>query len=189
MTSHALPRVETLDACHLAPEDALQCALLLHAVWPADAAPGAAPAPLADLPAFGGLPSQHPERHIARTADGAIGAHALTFARNISVGGARETIMALAGVAVRSDLRGRGWGRLVAEAAFARVKSGAFAWSLFQTKKPGFYAKLGCREIGNLVVNSLAANPRDSAFWDDYAIVYPAAASPEGVIDLLGPGY
>ena len=179
--------VETLDPCRMDPEDALRCARLLVSVWPPKIPSGDPPAPMQDMPPHAGPPAQAPARYAIRLPDGEIGAHALVFAREIVTSRGRETVLALAGVCVKEDCRGLGWGREVVRKAFARVDAGDFAWALFQTSKSVFYGKLGCRAIDNPIINSTASDPSAPVPWDPAVMAYPAAAAPEGAIDLLGP--
>lgn len=149
------------------------------------------------------------------TGEGAGGSHAarhmaqaMSFARTIAVLDPktraplqRLTILALREVCSHPEARGRGFGKAVVRSAFARVDEGAFPFSLFQTsrKNQGFYEKLGARRIEARIVNSRApedpddrmgGDPEANPFWDEIAMVYPAATPwPEGTIDLLGPGY
>jgi len=179
--------VETLDPCRMAPEDALRCARLLTSVWPPKEPPDAPPAPVQNMPSHAGPSAQAPARYVIRLPDGEIGAHALVFAREIVTARGRETVLALAAVCVKEDCRGLGWGREVVRKALARVDAGDFAWALFQTSKPVFYEKLGCRAIDNPIINSAASDSSAPVPWDPVVMVYPAAALPEGAIDLLGP--
>jgi predicted N-acetyltransferase YhbS len=113
-----------------------------------------------------------------------------SFAREITVGDARFTALAMAGVAVREDLRGNGLGRQVVGELLSRVDNGEYPFAIFQTDVPGFYEKLNSRVLDNRIVNSLADDPQARPFWSSHAILYPAAF-PLGkdTIDLLGPGY
>jgi predicted GNAT family N-acyltransferase len=118
--------------------------------------------------------------------DGQVVAVARSFQRTVRVAGAERVVLGLAGVCTDAAQRGRGYGRLVVEAAFARLTA-ACPVCLFQTQVPGFYTGLGAREIVAEVVNS-ASDER--AFWDPHVMIYPATASwPAGTIDLLGPGW
>lgn len=117
---------------------------------------------------------------------------ARTAGRIVATEAGQLTLMELAGVCAHPDVRGKGYGRAVAEVAFARVNRGEYPVSLFQTSyavQP-FYEKLGCRRINTRVVNSLADDPEADAFWNELLMIYPATYDlPDGVIDLLGSGY
>jgi GNAT superfamily N-acetyltransferase len=118
----------------------------------------------------------------------------VTFAREIGTSHDSLTVMALAGVACIESYRGNGFGKAVVEAAFDRVRDGAFEVSLFQTStavRP-FYEKLGCSAVENPTVNSLnEADPEARPWWDPEVMIYPAGAAawPEGPIDLRGPAW
>jgi predicted N-acetyltransferase YhbS len=116
-------------------------------------------------------------------------AHARLFAREITTQRGALTTGALAAVCSAPSHRGQGLGRLVVEAAFARVHDGTFPVILFQTGVPEFYAKLGARNVSNRFVDSTSetdANP----WWQEDIMIYPAAfAWPDGNIDLNGPGW
>jgi len=99
-------------------------------------------------------------------------------------------VLALAGVKSHPNRRGEGLGRAVVRAAFARVDDGVLPVSLFQTGVPGFYRKLGCREVHNRFVNSLGEDPSQSPWWDKAAMIYPSAFDwPAGEVDTLGAGW
>ncbi len=119
---------------------------------------------------------------------------AIVFPREIRTATGAMTVMALAGVCTAPEWRGRGWGAAVVRAAFSPVDEGRFGVALFQTPVADFYAKLGARPVDNVFVNSRwRPGDRHSAeapWWDPSVMIYPAGARwPEGVIDLLGPGY
>jgi len=117
--------------------------------------------------------------------------HAHTFGRTIGTDQGPLPIMALAGVAVIPEWRGRGLGRSVVRRAFSRVDSGEFAASLFQTDVPDFYRKIGCCTVHNRFINSLSSlDPTANPWLDNYVMVYPDGfAWPDGVIDLNGAAY
>lgn len=111
-------------------------------------------------------------------------------------------VLALAGVACLKRCRGRQYGQAVVQSAFARVDSGEFDLSLFQTGVIGFYEKLNCLEVSNGFINSLGvpgSAGRDSAekpWWEPHVAVYPSAAVDRGdwpadtvTVDLLGRGW
>lgn len=120
-------------------------------------------------------------------------AHSLTFERQIQTSQGGLGVLALAMVASDPDRRGDGLGSAIVKASFARVDSGDFPLSLFQTSHEvqGFYERLGCHRITNPIVNSTnQADPTRNPFWDDIAMIYPGKFEwPEGQVDLCGPGY
>jgi predicted N-acetyltransferase YhbS len=118
-------------------------------------------------------------------------AHARTFPRKVHAPQREFTVMALAGVCVLPELRKKGLGRVVVERAFDRIDCGEFPVSLFQTSVPGFYLKLGAREVTNKFVSKLNKDDPDARpWWDPNVMIYPADVGwPTGVIDLNGPAY
>ena len=78
---------------------------------------------------------------------GELVALAHKFSRAIASQEGEMILMGLANVCVANRVRGSGYGRLVAQAAFARVKQGDFSLALFQTtpQVETFYQQLGCR--------------------------------------------
>jgi predicted N-acetyltransferase YhbS len=127
-------------------------------------------------------------------------AHALLFPREILTHAGLLRVGALAAVCTDPDHRGKGLGREVVRAAFARVEAGAYPVSLFQTGVPDFYAKLGSRTIHNTFINSRWQPPaegrsadhstRDAPWWNPFVMIFPATyAWPEGEVDLVGPGF
>jgi predicted N-acetyltransferase YhbS len=120
-------------------------------------------------------------------ADDLVG-YAQIFERIITVGSRSIKNMALACVCVRSDCQGHGIGRQIVQKAFEFVDSGEFECSLFQTKVPDFYLRLGARVISNEVINSTEIDKKP--FTDPYIMVYPKDFMiGEGRIDLKGYGY
>jgi len=100
--------------------------------------------------------------------------------------GNRFQILALANVCTRPERRGQGLGQSVVEAAWSRLCP-EYSVSFFQTPVPAFYEKLGARLVNNSIFNG-SGDAR--AFWDPYAMIYPASAPwTEAKIDLLGPGW
>jgi len=119
-------------------------------------------------------------------------AQADTFARTIKwESGAEKTVMALAGVVADPELRGKGYGKAVVQAAFGRVDNGEFPAALWQTNHPGFYEQLGARKIDNRFSDHRdRGGSNTSPWWNDFIMIYPADADwPFGPIDLNGPGY
>jgi hypothetical protein len=124
--------------------------------------------------------------------NGVLVAHAEVFPRIILTAAGEIEIMALASVCSPADRRGEGWGKKVVELAFSLVDRGAFPVALFQTRVPGFYEKLGGREVQNVFVNSRAADGLDpDPWWNPHRMIYPGSYTdwPEGEIDLLGKAY
>ncbi len=117
--------------------------------------------------------------------------HAHVFDREIIAGSRPVNNLALGGVCVRPEYRGKGAGALAVRGAFELIDDGRFACSVFQTRVPGFYEKLGCREVGNVFVNLRSAEkPHERPWWDPHVMVYPADFGlGDGVIDLNGPAY
>jgi predicted GNAT family N-acyltransferase len=123
---------------------------------------------------------------------GELIALAHTFGRTIASREGEMTVMGLANVCVAQRERGRGCGRVVTQAAFARVQQGDFPLALFQTtpEVEPFYWRLGCIAVRNRFCNSLAADPHANPFWDPIAMRYPATIDwTESDIDIRGPGY
>ncbi len=110
-----------------------------------------------------------------------------SFPRVIAEGsGRRFSILALASVCTHPDHRHAGLGRSVVAAAWSRL-SPDLPVCFFQTGVPAFYEKQGARVVDNLIRNGKEGA---KAFWDPYAMIYPASAPwPETPIDLLGPGW
>lgn len=179
-------QVETLDPATADPADLRRVALLNNRVWPKDDFdPDTAAHQIAEKL------SEGCRCHVVRRA-GVIVAKSHTFARTIGTSRGELTVMALAGVCCDPNHRGEGYGRAVVAAAFGRIDRGEFPASLYQTSHHNrpFYEKLGARQIDNRFVNSLADDPDANPFWDEIAMIYPAACDwPDGVIDLRGPGY
>ena len=121
---------------------------------------------------------------------GRIAASCCFLPRRIQTGAGPLDVLGLAGVKTLPEFRMRGYGAAVVRAAFQHVDNGAFAASLFQTRVPGFYEKLGCRRVRNVFTNRFAEEPGGVPWWDPNHMVYPAAyAWPEGPVDLLGPAW
>ncbi len=121
---------------------------------------------------------------------GRVVAHTEVFARDVFTGGRTLRNLALAGVCVHPDYRGRNWGAAMVRQAFAYVDNGDFDCCLFQTRVPAFYDKLGARLVDNAFVNSHSERPDERPWWDPYAMLYPAGF-PLGAarVDLNGGGY
>ena len=117
-----------------------------------------------------------------------IVAHTNIFSRPMLLGQKKVVVMALSGVCVHPNFRGRSYGKALVEKAFKYVDNRRFQCSLYQTEVPEFYDKLGARTLDNKVINSLDPKFADSSpFEDAFVMVYPKSyAEIEGTIDLLG---
>lgn len=170
----------------LSHERALGIARLLQETWPAhvDSAAKLAEALMVVRP-------DKPDSVFYARWDGErVIASAQTFARTIYFSSECQTILALAGVCVDPDYRGRGLGAEIVRRAWKPVDEGRFSLSLFQTGAPGFYERLGARLVDNRFVNRLTAESNVSPWWDPHVMIYPADADwPTARIDLNGPGY
>lgn len=181
--------VETVLQADLSEEDRALLNQLSAAVYPPEVLaafdiPASAPAPEIDWPE-----ARRSRRFLIRR-DGRIVATSLLLPRRIRTPRGLMDVLALASVKTHPDLRHKGLGRAVVQAAFACVDDGAFPLSLFQTGVPEFYEKLGARQVENPFVNSLGQDPRRRPWWDKVAMIYPTDAHwPDGEIDLLGPGW
>ncbi len=118
-------------------------------------------------------------------------AHALTFERAIIAEEAPMLVMALSGVCVAPEHRGKGLGGEIVRSTFERVDADEFSVSLFQTGVRPFYEALGARVVANQFVNSRNAEaPRARPWNDQWTMIYPRDHEwPLGLIDLNGPGY
>lgn len=117
---------------------------------------------------------------------GTLVALARSFVRTVGTADGERDVLALAGVCTLPDCRGGGFGRQVVEDVYQRLGP-AVPVCLFQTQVPGFYRKLGGREIDNPIVN---ASGEGRGFWDPHAMIHPGDADwPEGEIDIRGPGW
>ena len=172
--------------------DALAIGELLSATWPGRDREERAEQLLTLGREYEGPKKLAPRSFVVFDKDRVI-AHAQAFARRIAIGDQRLLIQALAKVTSASDRRGEGLGALVVQACFDLVDQGQFEHSFFQTsfEVEPFYKQLGCCRVESRVVNSLNhEDPDANPFWDRIAMRYPASAPwPDGVIDLLGPGY
>lgn len=118
-------------------------------------------------------------------------AHARIFPRTIITEKGALRIMALASVCVLEEKRGKGHGKLVVEQAFRRLDESEFSLVLFQTGVPGFYRKLGAKNISNTFYNSQnSSNPDKNPWWEANIMIYPESYDfPPGKVDLKGFGY
>lgn len=123
---------------------------------------------------------------------GKVVSTARSFVRPITIAGQPLRVIALGAVCTDPAYRKRGLGGKVVQAAFAATNSAQTPFSLFQTshKNRPFYEHLGCALVTNRIINSLAEDSQKNPFWDEIAMRYPANKPwPDGVIDLLGPGF
>jgi len=117
---------------------------------------------------------------------------AYIFPREILTQTGKVTILALASVTTKKELRGKGYGKKVVKKAFSIVDKDIFPHCFFQTtpQVQPFYEKLGAKVATNKIINSKSDNPEKNPFWDPIAMHYsPNHPWFEGTIDLLGPGW
>jgi hypothetical protein len=186
-------KIETIDRGNVKEADARAVAELLCAIWPK---PGrTVETRVAELMGqwqdYRGPEEQRPRSFVVR--DGArVVAHAGAYPRTITTSSGEMTVLALARVCTDPAVRGQNLGQAVTRAAFDLVDGGKFPFALFQTgdRVRSFYERLGAVTIDNRFVNSLAADPEASPWWDKVIMRYPAAAGwPTGQIDLRGPAW
>jgi hypothetical protein len=193
----AAPVIDCLEYGSITPADARALTELAIATWPpSDPAgiPSAIESGTEGLlhPApYTGPAAQRPRIFCLRQEKSAILAQSRIFPRTIATPRGPLTAMGLGGVCTAHAARGHGLGMILMRETFrVAVDSGDFACSLFQTRVPSFYERLGARVVTNRFVNSLAADPGARPFWDPVTMVYPRSFDwPEGVVDLQGPGY
>lgn len=144
-----------------------------------------------DLPPQVAITPRPNRRHFVLWDKSAARGHAEFFDRTVLTEQGPRHVAALAAVCVERDRHGAGLGRRIMEATFAAVDDGPYCGALFQTGVPGFYEKLGCREVRNRFVNrTTALDPEANPWWDRHTMIYPARLDwPDGVIDLNGGGY
>ncbi len=97
----------------------------------------------------------------------------------------------LAGVCVDPEFRGQDLGRQIVRTAFDLVDRGQVPVMLFQTAVPGFYEKLGAREVSNTFFNGTdPALRHERPWWEAHVMSYPAKfAWPDAPIDLNGSAF
>ncbi|MEQ8210366.1 MAG: GNAT family N-acetyltransferase [Lacipirellulaceae bacterium] len=187
------PEIETWYVDDIDPALALEISKLLCTVWPKpDRTPESRAQQLAEEQGkYSGPKSQAPRSFLMRE-HGRVIAHSAILPRKIRTSQGEHVVAGLAKVCSDPKQRGRGLGERIVRAALQVVDSGEFEVMLFQTSievRP-FYEKHGAREIENRIVNSLADDPDANPFWDRVVMIYPSDAEwPEGVVDLLGPGF
>ncbi len=183
--------VEAIRDEELSELDCLGIMSIINAIWPRGEKTTAELA--ADM--YKGIRAGHikPDsiHYLVRNETGAVIGHANGHGREIMTADGKITILAICGVCVIPEYRKFGVGALMVRAAFERVDDGIFPLSLFQTSVPGFYEKLGAKQVTNKFVNSLNADAPDAIpWWDPNIMVYPAKRKwSEEAVDLLGPGW
>ncbi|MFP4052294.1 MAG: GNAT family N-acetyltransferase [Phycisphaerae bacterium] len=182
-------RIDTVLSDELTQRDLEQLRALRDAVYPPQTRdemrrPLSDPAPEIDWP-----PARR-ERYFLLRRHGELVATSRLIPRRIRTADGAMDVLGLAGVKTHPDFRKQGLGAAVVRAAFAGVDDGSFPVSLFQTGVPGFYRKLGAREVDNRFVNRFGQDPAERPWWDKVVMIYPADADwPDGEIDLLGPAW
>ncbi|MGL1888442.1 MAG: GNAT family N-acetyltransferase [Reichenbachiella sp.] len=127
------------------------------------------------------------EKHIICYDQLKIVGYGKIFERIIYHEGKHIRNLALASVCVLPKYQGKGVGTLIVKRAFSFVDSKEFECSIFQTGRKNFYKRLGAVQVFNSFTNSLA--PDADVWWDDFRMIYPAAAKCDGPIDMNGAGY
>jgi len=117
--------------------------------------------------------------------------HTEIFNREIIVDSERKEILALAGVCVKPEYRGKDIGYSLVENAFRYVDNGQFSCSIFQTNVPVFYERFDCKQIQNKFINGKSTIGININPWrDPYVMVYPETCIVgDNDIDLNGEGY
>lgn len=124
--------------------------------------------------------------------DGAtLVAQAELFPRTIKSDESAIEILALAGVAVHPNYRGKGLGHRVLDPIFGRIDEGDCTFCLFQTPVPDFYAHLGCVAVEDTFYNGHeTAGREESIWWEEHVMIYPSNRHwLTGPVDLNGPAY
>ncbi len=186
-------QIETIDLRNINESDARTAAALVCTIWPKPGrtVEGLTAEMLTQWKSYSGPESQHPRSFLIREG-GRLIAHATAVPRTIGTTAGDMTILALARVCTEPAARGRHLGEAVARAALELVDNGTFPFALFQTNESvrPFYERLGASQVTNRFINSTAADPAASAFWDPVIMRYPATAGwPHGEIDLKGRGW
>lgn len=188
----AMP-LEIWDIRYLTDGQARSIGELIHATWPKPhMTPAARAAQQLEIGRQYAHAGVHEPRAIVIVEGDAVVAHASVLPRTVGTERGDMTIAGLARVCTAAAARGRGLGEAVVRAALGLVDAGEFEFALFQTngRVRGFYERLGCVPVENLIVNSLAEDPMAAVFWDEVAMRYPVHGDwPAGTIDLRGPGY
>lgn len=186
--------VTTIPLAEITSEQALAAGELIAKVWPRpNRGPAERAQQLLSLREGNNSRLERAARTFLVFDETRVIAHTLVFERMIQTESGPMSIMALAMVATDSDYRGQGLGALLVNAAFDLVDQGLFESALFQTsyQVQPFYEGFGATKIENQIINSLnEENPEVCPFHDDLVMRYPGSNDwPEGVIDLMGPGY
>ena len=118
-------------------------------------------------------------------------AHARVSERDMHLPEETVSVGCLAGVCVDAEFRGRNLGRQVVGAAFGLVDSGVIPVLLFQTAVPGFYEKMGARQLANTFFNGTDLRlGLERPWWEAHVMSYPASFIwPDAPIDLNGPAF
>jgi len=100
-------------------------------------------------------------------------------------------ILALAGVCVNPNFRGKNIGLEMVKNAFEYIDNGTFDLSIFQTNVPEFYLKLNCKLINNRFINSKSKTDVNLNPWrDPNVMIYPNTYEiGDNIIDLNGECY
>lgn len=177
-------RIEVLNKSHVISYYP-QIAGLLRAVWPSTDPHRTLEQDIQNLREEN---EGHYERDILFFDQSELIGYARIYKRDIIADQRRIHNMALSSVCVKGGYQGHGIGKQIVQQAFEFVDTGKFECSLFQTKVPDFYLKLGAGVIGNEVINS--KNIHQKPFSDPFIMVYPANFEfGKGQIDLNGYGY
>lgn len=117
--------------------------------------------------------------------------HTEIFNREIIIDSERIQILALAGVCVKPNFRGKNIGLELVKKSFEFVDNGNFNFSIFQTNVPDFYKRLNCKQINNIFINSKNTNNVKMNPWrDPFVMIYPDTYEiGNKVIDLNGDCY
>ena len=171
-------RLDEMDIGHLR-----QCAGLWQRIWPSD---GGTAQTLSRLRAQLGQARYRDVVVHGIDLAGTTVALARSFVRRIGTTAGERDVLAMAGVCTQSDCRGGGFGSQVVRDVYRRLDR-RVPVCLFQTRVPGFYRRLGGREVDNPVVDSSGDG---RGFWDPHVMIHPAEAGwPAGEIDIRGPGW
>jgi predicted N-acetyltransferase YhbS len=184
-------QTEILDRRHLTEAEALPVAELLVKVFPRRSLDERLALFVSEWRDYRGPEAVFPRSVIIREGSRVL-AHASASPRTIGTSEGDLMILGLEKVGVDPNERGRKLGQAVVRAVFELVDHGPFAHSLFQTTREvqPFYEKLGAGVVTNRIINSLADDPVNNAFWDDVVMRYPVAKHwPAGEIDVRGPGW
>ncbi|MER7701819.1 GNAT family N-acetyltransferase [Kitasatospora sp. NPDC097605] len=128
------------------------------------------------------------EHHVGIRAepDGRLVAHAGLVVLPVSVGGRREDVVGLGGVAVAADRRGHGLARAVVDGALARARDlGPRLAILFcRPDVAGLYARLGWHPLEGPVEVEQPAGPTVMPLRTMWFPLHEGARGPEGAVRL-----